>query len=402
MAVGKIAGFSRRVALVSAYFWPERLGCAPYMTDVARHLKRTCSGLDVFAAIPHYPSKQAEIDQNLRPDDELLNTKISRAWVFDRSTGGFFIRVLNDLLFAAQMTVACVFARRNWNAVLLLVPTALAIPAMRLIVPHTRLVAAVFDIESTLAHATGIIASRRVATLLNSIEAWCLNRADSLLVLTPQMKQLLEAIGVKRPISIVPIWPSIEARQVAPRNHSNTLMYSGGLGRRHGGEVLPGLWRHLHRNLAGCRLIVQGEGSQIGSLRGALAAIGGDVFFRSTVPREMLAQALAEGDLQVVLVSESAADSSMPSKAVTSLAAAVPFLTNAPLTSALADFAIQSGGGHVVPNGSPEALAAAAAELLSKPDQLRHMGAAGLAYVRQLHTQRELLQRYDSLLWQEL
>jgi len=212
------------------------------------------------------------------------------------------------------------------------------------------------------------------------------------------MKQVLDSIGVKRPISVVPIWPSIEHGDVVARTHSNTLMYAGGLARRHGSHVLPELWRHLYRNAPGCRLIIQGEESQIGGTRQALHAIGGEVVFRPTVRRDLLARALAEADLQLVLVLETAADSGIPSKAVTSLAAGIPFLTNAPLTSALADFAMKSGGGHVVPAGTPKALALAAAELLAAPDKLTKMGRSGLTYVQRVHSRDELLQQYCNLL----
>jgi glycosyltransferase involved in cell wall biosynthesis len=386
------------VALVSAYFWPERLGCATHISDVARYLKKTYGNLDVLAAIPHYPSKRAEFDWNLCPGDELIGTKIKRAWVFDRSAGGFGIRILSDWLFAAQTFAACVLTRRHWDAILILVPAVMAIPAVRVAQPSTRLVAAVYDIESTLAHATGIIASSKVAFLLNAFEAWCLNRADAILVLTPQMKQVLESIGVKRPVSVVPIWPSIENDLVAPRTHSNTLMYAGGLARRHGRQVLPEFWRHLCRKVPDCRLIIQGDESQIRETRRALNEIGGEVVFRPTVRRDFLAQALAEGDLQLVLVLDTAADSAIPSKAITSLSAGVPFLSNAPKGSALADFAMKSGGGHVVPSGSPEALAQAAAELLSAPEKLNRMGMAGFAYVQKVHSREELLRHYCNLL----
>jgi lipopolysaccharide/colanic/teichoic acid biosynthesis glycosyltransferase len=46
-----------RLAIVCAYFWPELLGCAPYMTDLAQTFAHKAA-VDVFAAIPHYPSKK--------------------------------------------------------------------------------------------------------------------------------------------------------------------------------------------------------------------------------------------------------------------------------------------------------------------------------------------------------
>jgi glycosyltransferase involved in cell wall biosynthesis len=386
-----------RVALISAYFWPERLGCAAPISDVARYLKRNVGNLDVFAAVPHYPSKRAAINWDLVANDELRDTPIVRAWVFDRSGGGFGIRLLNDWLFAAQACAASVLMGSDWEAVMLLAPPALTIPWVRIAKPRPRLVAAVYDIESTLACETGIVPGK-FSLFLNAFEGWCLNRADAILVLTPQMKRTLESIGVKRPISVVPIWPSIEGGEPEKKKHSNTLMYAGGLARRHGSHVLPELWRQLQVNLPGSRLIIQGEESQFAETKKALQEVGGEVTFRPTVPRDLLAQTLAESDLQLVLVLDSASNSSIPSKAITSLAAGIPFLTNAPLTSALADLALTSGGGHVVSGGTPQALAEAATNLLGAPDILRNMGISGGAYVRRAHSRNELLQQYFDLL----
>jgi glycosyltransferase involved in cell wall biosynthesis len=270
---------------------------------------------------------------------------------------------------------------------------------VRIANPRTRVVAAVYDIESTLAIATGLISSRRFASLLGAIEAWCLNRADTLLVLTPQMHQHLESIGVTRPISVVPIWPSITGvAQTTERVHMKTLMYTGGLARRHGIHVLPELWRHLQRKVPECRLILQGEDSQMGDTKKVLHAIGGHVSFRPTVHRDLLLRALQDGDLQLVLTLETGADACIPSKAITSLAAGVPFLTNAPPNSALAEFATKSGGGYVVPCGSPEALASAAAELLRAPGQLAEMGSSGHSYVQKIHSRDNILPHYLGLL----
>jgi colanic acid biosynthesis glycosyl transferase WcaI len=386
------------VALVSPYFWPERLGCALYFTDVARFLTTQFGTVDVFTAIPHYPSKKSAMDSVLSSDDSVRIMKIRRAWLFDRSKGGFVVRVCNDLLFAVQVMIQSILARKPCSAALILVPTALAIPAMRLLHPRARLVAVVYDIESTLARATRIVTSRIVSSWLDTVEAWCINRADSVLVLSPQMEQVLVSIGVKRPVAVVPIWTAIQADQPAAKSHSNTLMYSGGLARRHGSDALPEFWRRLNQRLSTCRLIIQGEDSQIDKVRAALLSTGGELVFRPIVQREMLAQSLAEADLQLVLVSAEAADSSMPSKAVNCLAAGVPFLTNAPRNSVLAEFALESGGGHVVPDGSPDELAAAAANLLANPTQLRQMGASGQKYVRTTRDPDQLRQLYSDLL----
>ena len=117
------------VAVVTAYFWPERLGCAPYMTDLANHLARHGHAVNVFTAEPHYPRKDRQFDADLRRDNALGGLAVRRARIFDRSSGRLSIRVLNDILFALQSAAAVTAARRDWRAVLVLAPTGLAVPA---------------------------------------------------------------------------------------------------------------------------------------------------------------------------------------------------------------------------------------------------------------------------------
>jgi colanic acid biosynthesis glycosyl transferase WcaI len=389
---------NQAVAVVTAYFWPERLGCAPYMTDLANHLARHGHAVDVFTAEPHYPRKDRQFDADLRRDNALGGLVVRRARIFDRSSGRLGIRVLNDVLFALQSAAAVTAARRDWRAVLVLAPTVLAVPALRLMRPRGRLVAAVYDIESGLARATGLVRRPFAARLLDAVERWCLNRADAVLVLTPQMQTALAAIGVTRPVHVVPIWPLVELRAPDGRNPARTLMYSGGLTRRHGTHLLAPLWHHLRRQMPDCRLIVQGDGAARDSILRELCAAGGHVVVRPSVDRNALASSLAEADLQLVLQAGPTAAFSMPSKALTCLAAGVPFLTNAPAGSPLADVAMASGGGRVVPGEAP-ALATAAVSLLTAPQELRAMAARGLAYVRDHHDPSRLLRRYDALLF---
>jgi glycosyltransferase involved in cell wall biosynthesis len=280
-----------------------------------------------------------------------------------------------------------------------LAPSVLAVAMLRLARPRMRLVAAVYDIESGLARATGLVRHPLVARFLDVVERWCLNRADAIVVLTPQMQAALVAIGVARPVHVVPIWPLVKPQAPKSREHlPMTVMYSGGLTRRHGAHMLGPLWQHLHRFVPNCRLIVQGDGEARNLIMRELTASGGEVTVRPSVDRNGLALDLAEADLQLVLQADQAANFTMPSKAVTSLAAGVPFLTNAPVGSALADFATASGGGLVVPGGTAADLAAAAATLLAAPQELLGMAERGSAYVRRHHDPANLLQRYDALL----
>jgi colanic acid biosynthesis glycosyl transferase WcaI len=378
--VTKVYDSTCRVFLVTPYFWPEELGCAPHLTDLACALADAECDVDVFTAEPHYPRKVDRDRQRLPASLSQANVRIDRVKLFDRSSGGLLVRLANDIIFALSVVW------RRWRvadrsaAALVLAPTLLAVPALRAAGHRGQLVAAVFDIESGLAVATRVTRSRLLSSLFTRIEAWALNRASAVVALTPAMANSLRVMGVLRPITVIPIWPScpVTPPSYTVRLHAvPTLMYSGGLGRRHGIERLPSIWRALTARLPAARLIVQGDGAERDATFEALQMIGGEIVMRPPVPREAHANSLQSADLQLVLQLPNAAAYSVPSKAVTCVAVGVPFVTNAAPDSALAAFARDSGAGLVAAD-DPESIAGALYDLLT--DSARRQAMRSAAY----------------------
>lgn len=392
----------RSIGVVCAYFWPENLGCAVHVTDLAVHLAKQGHAVDVFSAIPHYPRKSGLAYREAPPGSDHGRLKISRAWVFDRCSGGLIVRLLNDGMFACQTALSLLRRKTARDAVIVVAPPVLALAVVRLLRPRTRIIAAIYDIESKLAQATGIVSNSIVGKILDRTELWCLNRADAVLVLTVQMESALRTMGVMGPITVNPVWPAVARTSLVAATRPRTLMYSGGLNRRHGIDLLPAVWRELHDRMPECQLIVQGDGTERDLIEAELAEVGGNVSVRPPVDRSVLAESLSDGDLQLVLTSGEAADFTIPSKAITALGVGVPFLTNAPAGSALADFACESGGGMIVPSGRAAELASAARELLSSPERLRSMARAGMEYVAREFDSGRLLRVYENLLTQNV
>ena len=387
-----------RMAIVSPYFWPERLGCAPYVTDLALELSRRGHGVHVFTADPHYPRKSG-FRQPWSPLGGCGELSFNRARVLDRSSGRTSTRIANDLLFASQTAIAVARRKRGIDAVLALAPSVLGVAAVRLAGFRGRLVAAVYDIECGLARATGHARASWSTSVLETVEAWCLNHADAVIVLTDAMRETLLRIGVRAPIEVVPLWSLASLPDATVRRRAElpgTIMYSGGLSARHGIDLLPPFWAALAGT--GIGLIVQGDGAERDRIHARLRAIGGPLELRDPVSLERLPATLAEADLQLVLQTPDATGASMPSKAISAAAAGLPFVTNAAASSPLAAFAVRSGAGLVVPDADAGALAAAAAAVLADPDRLARMARSGPHFVRENHARAPIVERYLHLL----
>ena len=119
--------------------------------------------------------------------------------------------------------------------------------ALALVRRHGRHIAVVHDVQSGLGAALGTKRVRAIVPILLRLEALALNRADYVVVLSDGMKDAIQALGVRRPIAVLP--PSIDTKEITPQPRPAagppTLLYSGNLGRKQGLEQLLGLAQAL-------------------------------------------------------------------------------------------------------------------------------------------------------------
>ena len=242
----------------------------------------------------------------------------------------------------------------------------------------------VHDIQSGLGAALGSSGLKVIMPILRWLEAFTLNRADQVVVLSDEMKAALEQLGVRRPISVLP--PSIDTRRIVPESRPvgapPTLLYSGNLGRKQGLEQLLDMAEKLGGCAPDVRVVIRGDGAMRENLvedarRRALANIA----FQPLAPKSALSRTLAEGDVHLVPQVASGGDFAVPSKVFAIMAAARPFVATAEPDSALDRLASASGACVCVPPGQPTRFADAALGLLADKDRRRTMGERGRAFV---------------------
>ncbi len=392
------------ILFVTRYFWPELIGSAPFTSDIAQWLAQHGRPVTVLSGLPHYPTDQvfpAYRDGRLQRES-VGDVNVERLRVGPPGKPSAVARILNEGEFLLRGLVSLVSGRvKRHPVVLALCPSilcvALALVARR---PGGVCIALVHDIQSGLAERLALT-GRGLVRVMRAAERVLLNRADHVVVLSPEMKEQLRRIGVTSPIDIVPLWVDVDRiHPVEPVPHAAIkVLYSGNLGLKQGlGQVVA-----MAEQLAGRRpdieIILRGNGNQVGELADEISHRRlANVRLAELQPNEGLATALASGDIHLVPQNPNAAAFAVPSKVFNIMAVGRPFVATALPGSTLWQLHIQSGAFVCVPPNEPWTFAEAVMRLADDEQLRRELGRRGRAFVEEHYAKPRILGAFKSCL----
>ncbi|MBV9523918.1 MAG: glycosyltransferase family 4 protein [Alphaproteobacteria bacterium] len=398
-------GERRRCLILAQYYAPEKIGSAPYCTELAEWLAEGGWGVEVVTCRPRYPRADdfPGYHDGSRDDETVNGVAIRRVIAKQRSDGGALARLRSDLSFVARALGLMLGGKlRRADTVVAFVPSILSVLLARLLCRRGgRITAVIHDIESGLAKGLGLITRRRLVARLEMLERFLLNGVSAIVVLTPQMKRALVEIGVTTPVTVLPIWASgaTAPPPAAATGRPVTLMYSGNFGRKQGLRQLLDLAERVSRAYPQIRCILQGDGSERASLEKEIAERAlGNVEVRGLVPKSALIQSLQEGDIHLVPQDARAANYALPSKIISIMAAGRPIVCTAERSSAPGEIIETSGAGICVPPNDTDALLAAVLKLIENPQLRSELGENGARFVRETLNAPRILGQYESLI----
>jgi colanic acid biosynthesis glycosyl transferase WcaI len=395
------AAAAGEILLLTQYFAPERIGSAPFMTDLAAWLAGHGAHVRVITSRPHYPEMRvyAGYEAGQRDRDVEGGVPVERVPTVVPAGTGAVQRLRAEGAFFLQALKRLRHSGGRADLVIALCPSILCVAAA--VVGKRRgatAVAVVHDIQSGLAEGLGLTSSGVVVRLLRRLERWCLNRCALVVVLSEDMRERLLRLGVRRPVEVVPIWVDVDAiTPMAPRPENPRLLYSGNFGRKQGLHQLVQLAAELERRGAGVDIVLRGAGNQEAELRAMVAAQGlKSVRFEPLRPAGELSQALADGDIHLVPQDPNGAEFALPSKLMSIMAAGRPFVATARSGSALARLSAESRAGIAVPPNDVSAFADAVLELAASAETRRHLGANGRRYAEENFSRAAVLSRLEA------
>jgi colanic acid biosynthesis glycosyl transferase WcaI len=380
------AALEGELLILSNYFHPEPTGSAPPITDLAAWAGEQGLQPHVLTARPSYPRTQVYpgYEAGQKDHEVFSGTIVRRVPSFVPRSRGLLGRMVGELSFAAS---AALHRKRRYAGVICVCPSIFVV----LIAPMFRrrggrVVAIVHDIQSGLAQSLNFGGAGAILKLLQGLERWSLNRCDRIVALTDSMAAEIRALGVTRPIDILP--PQVNVQEIIPQPEPETgpptLLYSGNLGRKQGLDQILALAGTLKDRGHAAVIHIRGEGSERVELEREAAASGLDkVRFSDLAPRAGISEALGDAVLHLVPQDPAGAQFALPSKVFSIMAAQRAFVATADADSPLGRVVTRSGGGLCVPAGAPEALADAVVGLLADPAARSRMGASGRQFVEQ-------------------
>lgn len=393
-----------RVLLVAQSYWPEPAGSAPMMTDLATAFAAAGADTTVLTARPNYPgAKVYDGYADGSQDRTVVNgVRIERLPTVPPAGGGMKARLIHEGILHAGFGGALLRGRiARHAAVLSLCPSILSVAVADCFrASGGRHVAIVHDIQSGLAGALGMGGGAALKAI-RTVERTALNRADAVVVLSEPMREVLRALGVTRPIAVIP--PHVDADTVhplpRPSGQPPTVLYSGAFARKQGLEQVLEMAGHLRRLAPDAVVLLRGQGGLEEELKAQAAAQNlTNVRFAPLAPKERLNEAMADGDVHLVPQRPEGAAFAMPGKAVTILAAGRPFVSTCLPGSALATLEAEIGAFLCTPPDEPAAMAEAVASLLNDDARRTAMGRRGRAWVESNATRDVALARYARLL----
>lgn len=220
------------------------------------------------------------------------------------------------------------------------------------------------------------------------ITAWrermLVRMADAVLSVSRPLAALRERQGARR-VFYLPNGVDYERFNAANQlraPHTPTLLYAGTLDLRWGVDLPIRALPHLRERLPGTSLLIVGDGPANAQLRALADEMGVSeaVRFLGFIPYDHLPAIMAEADLGLATSREDIfRQYASPLKIVEYMAAGLPVICSGGGEAAL--MVEESGGGVNIPF-APEALAEAAAALLTQPDALAARRSAALAYAK--------------------
>ena len=401
-----------RILIYSYNYYPEPIGIAPLMTQLAEGLVQRGHEVRVITGMPNYP--QRVVYQEYRGkfffEEEHNGVLIQRSYVWVRPKPGLLTRVLLDGSFVLTSMIQ---ALRGWkpDIVLLTVPPLpICIPAALLgVIYSCPVVLSLQDILPEAAIQVGLLKNKLAIRVFEALERFAYYSADAISVITDGFtKNLLKKGVASEKMTCIPNWVDVNEisplakndnpfRQAHQLDGKFVVMYSGNI------ALTQGLMTVIHAAKALTRIpdivfVIVGEKKAIAVLEEACQKLGAtNVKLLEFQPRETLPQMLAAADVGLIVQKANVVSFNMPSKTQVLLASGRAIIASVPTTGTAAEAVRQSGGGIIVPPEEPRTLANAILDLYENPQKTELLGRQGRQHALEQYSFEEAINRYEGL-----
>lgn len=403
-----------RILIYSYNYYPEPIGIAPLMTELAEGLAKRGHEVRVVTAMPNYPERQ--IYEAYRGKWYLTEYKngvtIQRSYVWIRPQPKLLDRVLLDASFVVTSFLPAVF---GWRPDVILSTS----PSLPVCVPASLLgwlrnCPVVLNLQDILPEAAihvGLLKNKWLIRVFSLLEKFAYRSATKISVIADGFVENLLSKGVSsEKIEQIPNWVDINFIRPLPKednkfraahnlNGKFVLLYSGNIALTQGLETVIQAAAKL-RDISEIAFVIAGEAKGLQRLQKYCTDCGADnVLLLPFQPREQLPEMLAAADVGLVVQKKNVISFNMPSKIQVLLASGRALIASVPDNGTAAKAVRQSGGGVVVPPEDPQALATAILDLYKHPEKAKTLGYNSRKYAVEQYAFEQALNQYENLFY---
>lgn len=364
-----------KILIYSYNYFPEPIGIAPLMTELAEGLVQRGHEVRVVTGMPNYPQRRIYPGYRGRLYQTRVENgvRVQRCYVWIRPRPGLLGRVLLDGSFVITSVVQALWGFRPDVILLTTPPLPVSVPAALLAkIYRCPVVLNVQDILPEAAVRLGIVKNRLAIRAFEALERFAYRSATAIAVIADGFAQNLQHKGVpSQKLTCIPNWVDVNfIRPIPPAENQFRqqhglqdkfiVLYAGNIALTQGMETVIEAAAQLCDHLPDLVFVIVGEREACRQLQDYAQQCHADnVRFFDFQPREQLPHLMAAADVGLVVQRKNVVSFNMPSKFQLLLASGCPVVASAPLAGELAKLVLHSQAGTVVQPEQPEQLAEA-------------------------------------------
>ena len=382
-----------RVLLVTTNFWPEPTGIAVYTTDLAKSLRDSGFEVSVLTSLPHYPwwRVPTEFVHLTEGVFEHESVEVIRAKHLIPTKMNALTRIkFESSLWWNLRSVSKRLMVNKVNLVIACTPTVAAgaigkSVAKKLGIPFGLIVQ---DLSGAGAKQAGLKGGALVSRLALAVEGWILKAADSIVVVSPAMRECVLRSGIDdAKISQITNYSAQEIdnvnRDLARASFGWAIddfvvIHTGNMGSKQDLENVVEAAKVLGADVK-IKIYLVGHGNQEVKLKRLCESIN-NIDVLPAVAVDQYSVLLSAADLLLVNERTTQKEMSLPSKLTSYLYSERPVLAAVPRGGATWKFL--SGIAELVEAGRPSLLARAIEDLSQDPKKRKLLASKGLEFAR--------------------
>ena len=380
-----------QILLVTTNYWPEPTGIAVYTTDLAESLSEQGHQVSVLTSLPHYPWwKVPEEFAHLSEGAGSHNgVSIIRAKHLVPPKMNALLRMrFETSLWWNLRRVSKAMVGNDFDLVIACIPTVAAgiigkRTAKKLGIPFGLIVQ---DLSGAGAKQSGLRGGAVISKIAHFVEGRALHGADSLIVVSPAMRDVVAGLGV--PESRITQITNYSARAISNFDKASArsrfgwasddfvVIHTGNMGAKQDLENVVRAADALN-GFSKIKIYLVGHGNQESNLK-AHSVGKSNIAVLPAVSDEDYSALLSAADLLLVNERSTQMEMSLPSKLTSYLYSERPVIAAVPRGGATWKFL--DGVAELVEAGDPVALARAIEELSKQPEKLADLAGRGRVF----------------------